>query len=54
MQNDLGVSRLTAARYLDELAASGFVRKMKVRRTNYYINDALHRILTAPPKKREA
>ncbi len=46
VERDLGVSRLTAAKYLDALDAAGFVRKRKVGRSNYYINVALHRILT--------
>lgn len=51
IQRDLDVSRLTATRYLDTLAAAGFVRKRKVGRSNYYINEPLFRILTgeAPP-----
>jgi Fic family protein len=43
---DLEVSRLTATKYLDALSAGGFVEKRKVGRTNYYINLALHPILT--------
>ncbi|MGL1835150.1 Fic family protein [Rhodocyclaceae bacterium SMB388] len=46
VERDLRVSRLTAAKYLDALAASGFVEKRKVGRNNYYINLALNRILT--------
>jgi len=51
IQHDLKVSRLTATRYLDVLAADGFVRKRKIGRSNYYINEPLFRILTgeAPP-----
>jgi Fic family protein len=45
VQRDLKVSRLTATKYLDALAEGGFVRKMKVGRSNYYINLALDRIL---------
>lgn len=48
MQNDLKVSRLTATKYLDALTATGFLEKKKVGRSNYYINHALTRILTAP------
>jgi Fic family protein len=46
LRSDLGVSRITAARYLDQLVDGGFLTKRKVGRTNYYINDALYRILT--------
>lgn len=46
VEADLGVSRLTATRYLDALAEGGFLLKRKVGRSNYYINLALHKILT--------
>lgn len=46
IQNDLKVSRLTASKYLDALAATGFVHKQKIGRSNYYINLPLYRILT--------
>ncbi|MBP6339465.1 MAG: Fic family protein [Vitreoscilla sp.] len=46
VERDLKVSRLTATKYLDALTAGGFVRKMKVGRSNYYINLALNAILT--------
>ena len=46
VQHDLQVSRLTATRYLDLLAGTGFVRKHKAGRHNYYINEPLFRILT--------
>jgi len=45
VQRDLKVSRLTATKYLDALADGGFVQKVKVGRSNYYINLALDRIL---------
>ncbi|MCA6215038.1 Fic family protein [Ideonella sp. B7] len=51
LQRDLGVSRVTATKYLDTLAAAGFVRKLKIGRGNYYINEALHRILVAGPQE---
>lgn len=41
---ELGVSRQTAAKYLDELAAHGLVEKIQVGRNNYYINSALVRL----------
>jgi Fic family protein len=46
LQHDLSVTRLTATRYLDTLAADGLLRKLKVGRSNYYINEPLYRILT--------
>lgn len=45
IERDLGVSRLTASKYLDALAAGGFVQKNKIGRSNYYVNVALNRIL---------
>lgn len=48
IERDLKVSHLPATKYLDGLSAGGFVEKRKVDRTNYYINLALHPILTGP------
>ena len=45
VQRDLQVSRLTATKYLDALAAGGFVQKQKMGRGNYYVNLALSAIL---------
>lgn len=41
---DLGVTRQTAARYLDTLSERGFVRKHQAGRSNYYINTNLIRL----------
>jgi len=41
---DLGVSRQTAAKYLDLLAEKGFVAKHRAGRSNYYVNEALVRL----------
>ena len=49
VEHDLGVSRLTATKYLDALDAGGFVQKQKIGRSNYYINLALNRILLGNP-----
>jgi Fic family protein len=46
VERDLKVSRLTATKYLDALTAGGFVQKVKLGRSNYYINQALNAILT--------
>lgn len=46
IERDLGVSRLTAARYLDALVDDGFLRKHRKGRTNFYVNVALYGILT--------
>lgn len=39
--HDLGVSRQTAAKYLDELSSKSFVEKVQIGRNNYYINTKL-------------
>jgi Fic family protein len=46
IERDLGVSRLTATKYLDALTNDGFLQKRKIGRSNYYINLALNAILT--------
>ena len=43
---DLGVSRLTAANYLNKLAEDDMLRKEKLGTGNYYINTELFEILT--------
>jgi Fic family protein len=45
LQRDLQVSRMTATRYLDALAQTGFMVKQKIGRSNYYVNLALTQIL---------
>ncbi|MCK4920696.1 MAG: Fic family protein [Bacteroidales bacterium] len=44
--NDLGVSRLTAANYLNKLSEDKLLRKEKLGTGNYYINEALFELLT--------
>ena len=46
IERDLAVSRITAAKYLDRLGQAGFVRKQKIGKSNYYINEALFALLT--------
>lgn len=45
-QRDLGVSRLTATKYLDTLAADGVLDKVRMGRNNYYINRPLFDLLS--------
>jgi len=45
--NDLGVSRLTAANYLNKLADDKMLRKDKLGTGNYYINEELFNLLTS-------
>lgn len=46
VERDLRVSRLTAARYLDELTRIGIMSKVKLGRDNYYINRGLMDLLS--------
>lgn len=45
VERELGVSRLTATRYLEALTASGFLRKQRIGRSNFFINPELIAIL---------
>lgn len=42
---DLGVSRITAANYLNKLAEDGLIKKEKLGTGNYYINEELFKLL---------
>lgn len=44
--NDLNVSRITAANYLNKLAEDGLLRKEKLGAGNYYINEQLFELLS--------
>ncbi|AGI65796.1 hypothetical protein OAN307_c00120 [Octadecabacter antarcticus 307] len=46
--DEVGVSRQTAGKYLNELEASGLLKKMKVGLNNYYINGPLVQLLAKP------
>lgn len=43
---DLGVSRLTAANYLNKLAEDNVLKKEKLGTSNYYVNEKLFELLT--------
>lgn len=45
LQRDLGVSRITATRYLDKLAEDGVLEKLRIGRNNYYVNRPLFALL---------
>jgi len=49
-QKALGISRLTAAKYLDALVQDGILEKRRAGRSNYYANLALQKILTGSDK----
>lgn len=46
VERELGVSRPTASKYLELLAANGFVRKQKIGKTNFFINETLYALLS--------
>ena len=46
IERDLGVSRITAAKYLNELAKDGLLIKQKLGTGNYYMNKRLMNLLT--------
>lgn len=54
LMTDLRISRLTAVKYLDTLAGSGFLKKEKIWRSNYYINTALFSLFTGDNRQMEA
>jgi Fic family protein len=47
LMTDLSVSRLTAAKYLDQLVNLGLLKKEKISRSNYYINQPLLELFIA-------
>ncbi|WP_363317316.1 hypothetical protein [uncultured Lutibacter sp.] len=46
IENDLGVSRITASKYLNQLAKNKVLKKEKLGTGNYYVNEKLIKILT--------
>ncbi|MBC8320235.1 MAG: Fic family protein [Bacteroidetes bacterium] len=46
IENDLGVSRITASKYLNQLSNDGLLKKEKLGTGNYYINIKLIELLT--------
>ncbi len=46
VERELGVSRITATRYLDQLVTAGILYKLRVGRSNFYLNLRLYDILT--------
>lgn len=45
VMEDLDVTRITATKYLDELAGIGLLSKQKIGRDNYYVNTDLYNLL---------
>ena len=50
LQQDLGVSRLTATKYLEHLTERGFIEKHKIGRYNYYVNRPLMDVFVDIPE----
>lgn len=53
LQKDLGVSRLTASRYLEKLTKEGLLTQAKFGRENYYFNHQLIKVLFNTENMRE-
>jgi Fic family protein len=53
LMRDVNIGRVTAAKYLDNLAEDGFLVKERIWRTNYYINLPLFNLLKGdtPPNQ---
>lgn len=50
VQTELGVTRQTAAKYLDALAEKGFISKQRAGNHNYYVNVPLVRLFVDSPE----
>jgi Fic family protein len=50
IERELGVSRPTASKHLEQLTSAGLVRKQKIGRTNFYINEPLYALLSGIAK----
>ena len=46
IERELGVSRPTASKYLEQLTSAGFVVKQRMGKTNFYINEPLFALLS--------
>ncbi len=46
VERELGVSRITASKYLNQLTDAGFLRKQKIGKTNFFINEPLFTLLS--------
>jgi Fic family protein len=45
LENDLGIHRQTASIYLNKLCQIGILKKMKLWKNNYYLNEELYNLL---------
>ncbi len=46
VERELEVSRITATKYLEQLSTAGVVRKQKIGKSNFYINEPLFNLLS--------
>ena len=46
VERELGVSRVTASKYLEMLVTEGILRKEKRRKSNFFINEPLFQLLS--------
>jgi len=46
LMNDLGISRLTATKYLEELCKIDILKKEKIWKENFYVNTSLYNLLS--------
>ena len=49
MEKDMMVQRTTAAKYLDKIVQAGLLEKVKLGRSNYYINKDLMSLFISQP-----
>lgn len=49
MEKDMMVQRKTAAKYLDKIVGAGLLEKVKLGRSNYYINKELMTLFISQP-----
>jgi Fic family protein len=47
VQNELGVTRKTAARYLELLEENGYLKKIRIGRSGYFLNEKLLALLAS-------
>ena len=45
--DELSVTRITATKYLEQLVEHGFLKKQRIGRANYYINEPLCALLAS-------
>ena len=48
LEEDLGISRVTAANYLNQLARDGLLKKDRLGKSNFYVNESLVDLLSSP------